>query len=99
MSPRSARNFRNTNVQLLVGEELESGIWYRTPLSDSDHVLGLVPNLMDENDAWCGRALGVARDWVDVSYGGLWYSQRTSSKCAECARRQIEWDAVQDDTQ
>jgi hypothetical protein len=67
--------------------------WFRSPLWDKDHLLGVDEVWQDDEIAWCGRALGYARDWDNKEYGGLFITNRTSAHCAYCARRQKEWDA------
>ena len=89
---RSARDFRNTNVLVEPGTDLQFRIWYRSPLSKDDHLLGETFDHVDDLISWCGWGLGLARDWVDDEYGGLWYSSRTSNRCSECNRRQTEYE-------
>lgn len=72
--------------------DLQPGIWYRGPLWADDHLLGEAREFMEENLAWCGRALGIAQG-MENEFGGLWISERTSGKCSQCRRRQKEWEA------
>ena len=69
--------------------------WFRSPLWDKDHLLGADPVWEADGLAWCGRALDYAREWEDEEAGGLYITNRTSAKCAECKRRQIEWEGRQ----
>lgn len=96
LSKRSARDFRNRTIQCEPGTDLQPGIWYRSPLWDDDHCVGLIREWVSEELAWCGRALGEARDWDNEELGGLWYGERRAkeSRCATCRRRQKEWDSV-----
>ena len=76
-------------------EYLIHDVWYRSPLWDKDHHLGRAPEFVDEGLAWCGRPLRLAMDgWGDPKLEGLWNTNRTSAKCAECKRRETEWDAA-----
>lgn len=92
---RSARHFTNTSTRVDVGLDLQPKVWYRTPLSNYDHLIGLRPEFMDEGLAWCGFDLRTCRDWKDDEYGGLWYSNRKSNRCAGCKTRQGEYDSAQ----
>jgi hypothetical protein len=86
----SKRDWR-TNAVIVEGP-LWIKEWFRSPLWDKDHCLGQDPDWQAEEIAWCGRALGAAREWSDEQYGGLWITNRKSAKCSECARRDKEWD-------
>lgn len=93
--PRHANDFREREEKVPVGELLTEGRWYRTPLSNYDHLLGCEREWADDEIAWCGMAIGYARDMDDRgqgdSLGGLWVSTRKGGKCAYCRRRQQEW--------
>lgn len=94
MKKYGARDFRAKYVQVDPGEILNANTWYRSPLSKSDHLLGEDRDWFEDEIAWCGFALGAARDFVTgEEYGGLWVSERRSGKCATCQRKQKEWDA------
>ncbi len=68
--------------------------WYRTPLSSKDHCVALIPEMLADELAWCGRALGVCRDWAEgEEYAGLWYTNRKAAHCAECNKKEKEWYA------
>ena len=93
MPLRSARDFRNRYVQVSVGELLAANVWYRSPLWDHDHLLGEEKEWANDQISWCGRALDAARDWTDgEEWAGLWISERKSSRCPYCTRKQSEWD-------
>ena len=81
------------NEQVPLEVDLQPNCWYRTPLSKSDHLIGNDPVWLDDGVAWCGFPLTHCRDWVNDEYGGLWYSERKSMKCAGCVGRQAEWDS------
>lgn len=66
--------------------------WFRSPWWDKDHLLGVDEVWQADELAWCGRPLGWARDWESEELGGLFVTNRTSARCADCARRQKEWD-------
>jgi hypothetical protein len=86
-------NWRLKAQRVEVGTQLQPNFWYRSPLWDKDHVIGLRSDLLGDNLSWCGLALDVARDWEEgEEYAGLWYTNRGSAKCAYCNRRQKEWD-------
>jgi hypothetical protein len=89
---RHARDFRNTSEQVDVGELLDSGVWYRSPLWSNDHLVGEDQDFYNDQLSWCGRPLGVARDWEDEHVGGLWISNRKSGNCGPCKTRQEEWN-------
>lgn len=91
MSKRGARDWRNKAEQ--VGGPLWTNEWFRSPLWDQDHLLGADPVWKEDEIAWCGRALGAAREWTNEDYGGLWITNRTAAKCAYCKRKQKEWEA------
>jgi len=73
-----------------VEEPLTVGTWYRSPLWEHDHCLGRDPVWIADGSAWCGRALGTAMDWDNADLGGLWFTNRTSAKCTQCARQERE---------
>ena len=86
----AGRDWRKTAV--LEEGELSLGVWYRGPLWDKDHLLGEDPMWQADGIAWCGRALEAARDWDNEEFGGIWITNRKSAQCAECRRRQLEWE-------
>ncbi len=86
------RDWRKTAMPLPEGP-LALQVWYRSPLWDKDHTLGEDPVWIKDQLAWCGRALDAAREWTDEELGGLWITSRKSAHCAECTRKQTEWDA------
>ncbi|KKK91133.1 hypothetical protein LCGC14_2716010 [marine sediment metagenome] len=88
----SRGDWRVKAIQVERGTALQPGIWYRTPLSNKDHVLGLRNDLIGDDLAWCGMSLGVCRDWTEgEEYAGLWYTNRKAANCAECRRKEKEW--------
>jgi len=88
----SRRDWRVTAIRVEKGTELQPNEWYRSPLSDQDHLLGLRPDLLGDGLSWCGRALDVMRDWeTGEEYGGLWYTNRRAAQCPYCRRRQKEY--------
>ena len=88
------RDFRYKYIKVISDTQgLVTNVWYRSPLWDDDHLLGAELLWKDDEIAWCGRALGAARDWEDDVFGGLWLSERRSGKHTYCARRQREWDS------
>ena len=73
------------------GEALELGVWYRSPLwPTEDHCVGRPKEWQMDEVAWCGRSLGVARDWENDELGGLWVTNRVSAHCAQCNRGEKE---------
>ena len=88
---RSSRHFTNTYIKLGVGEDLQPLEWYRSPLWGDDHSVGLRREFVEEEIAWCGRPLGVARDWDNEELGGLYYSERTGDRCAQCKNGNKTW--------
>ena len=95
MTARTGRDFRERAEQVEPDEILQHGVWYRSPLWNHDHLLGRPKEWFQDEIAWCGRALGEARDMEDTGYkqslGGLWVGQRTSAKCSTCKRKEKEW--------
>lgn len=77
-----------------VDGPLLPSVWYRSSLWHDDHLPGLSKAFQEEELAWCGRPLGIARDYVDSELGGLWMSDRKGGKCAECSRREEEIHAA-----
>lgn len=75
---------------------LENGVWYRTPLSEKDHLLGQPMEFVQDGLSWCGYALGYVQAWRNDEYGGLWFSNRNSrdARCAECRRKEEEYVGV-----
>ena len=84
------RDWRLLAIQ--VTGDLELGVWYRSPLWDKDHIVGEDPVWFNDGISWCGRSLAYARDWDNNEAGRLYFTNRTSAQCAECKRRQVEWE-------
>ena len=92
------RDWRLQAVRVEVEAELQPNEWYRSPLWEKDHLLGLRNDLLGDGLAWCGRALAVVQDWDrGEEYGGLWYTNRRAAQCAQCRTRQKEYDAAATD--
>lgn len=96
MSTRNKNNFRERCSQVDEGEILQNEVWYRSPLSSRDHLLGMERDHDEQEISWCGFSLGYCRDLPDLgdddALGGLWVSDRKGGKCAECKRRQREFE-------
>ncbi len=89
----SRRDWRLVAIRVEVGTELQPNEWYRGPLWDHDHLLGLRSDLLGDGLSWCGQALRVVRDWEEgKEYAGLWYTNRRAAKCPYCKRRNKEWN-------
>ena len=86
----SKRDWRLNAIK--VEGDIELNVWYRSPWYDKDHLLGEDPVWTTDGIAWCGRPLIELVTWPDEEIGGLWITNRKSAQCAECKRRQIEWD-------
>jgi hypothetical protein len=95
---RTKRDFRERVDRVDAGEMLLPNVWYRSPLSNYDHLLGEEREWANDDIAWCGFSLGDARDMEDTgdkaSLGGLWVAERKGNKCSTCKRRQKEWDSA-----
>lgn len=90
----SRGDWRLKAIRVEPGTALQPGEWYRSPLSNKDHCLGLRNDLLGDSLAWCGFALDVCRDWEEgEEYAGLWYTNRKAAHCAECRRKEKEWHA------
>lgn len=66
---------------------LQHRTWYRCQMYEQDHMLADY----DNEDAWCGRPLQHVSN-MDNELGGMWVSERTSSRCAQCNKRVREYD-------
>jgi len=87
------RDWRSKAIQVASKGLLETGIWYRSPLYEKDHLLARTKVEFEDGLAWCGRPLEDARRWDNDEFGNLWYTNRKSAQCLQCVRREKEWHA------